>query len=173
MSKVYVGIDLSYSSTGVACIHDGKVDGVALKAGKPSQEFDERMADLWGKLRKVLPHPDSAIITIEGAAYAADFGAFKLGELSGAVRTLLSTNGYRYNIVAPTQLKKYATGKGNAPKEFVAAKVAKQWGFLHPSNDVVDAFVLAKISQAIDDGTWKDLMEGTGSPKKKEQNHAW
>ena len=143
----YVGLDLSYSSTGFVMLDGENIVSHAFKAGKPNWPFHERANDLWKALKHALPAPDDCKICIEGAAYAAEFNAFMLGELSGAIRMLLYLNGYKYELIQPTTVKKFATGTGNAQKHFVAAHVAKKWDFTHRSNDVVDAFVLAKICE--------------------------
>lgn len=145
--KYYVGIDPSYSSTGIVILHGEDIVAHAFKAGKPEHPFHERIHDLWKQIKRVLPEPEKCIISIEGAAYAAEFNAFMLGELSGALKYCMYTNGYKYDVVQPTVVKKFATGAGNAQKHYVAAYVAQKWNFVHPSNDVVDAFVLAKISE--------------------------
>jgi crossover junction endodeoxyribonuclease RuvC len=153
--SIYVGIDLSYSSTGVVKIDGDKVDCAAFKAGTPKDSFEKRVKELWLKISKFLPPPELCLIGIEGAAYAAEFNAFKLGELSGAIKVYLTEAGYAYTIVQPTVLKKFATGKGNAEKTYVAAQVMRKWGFSNPCNDIVDAFVLAKImvEGGVEDGT--------------------
>ena len=143
--KIFIGIDLSYSSTGVVMLQGDGQQCAAFKAGKPKDSFENRVKELWSKMEKFLPPPGVASIAIEGAAYAAEFNAFRLGELSGAIKVYLTEAGYSYKIVPPTVLKKFATGKGNAPKTYVAAQVARKWGFTNPCDDIVDAYVLARI----------------------------
>lgn len=145
--KYYVGIDPSYSGTGIVVLGGEQIVAHAFKAGKPDHPFHERVHDLWKQISRVLPKPEDCRICMEGAAYAAEFNAFMLGELSGALKYCMYVNGYKYEIAQPTVVKKYATGAGNAQKHFVAAHVAKKWGFTHSSNDVTDAFVLAKIAE--------------------------
>ena len=41
------------------------------------------------------------------------------------------------------------TGSGTSKKEKVLLEVYKKWGFDAPTNNIADAFVLAKIGQAI------------------------
>ena len=147
-THVYVGIDPSYSSTGVVVLYDscGDVDCAAFKAGIPKDPTEKRVKELWLKLLPMLPPPEITTIAIEGAAYAAEFAAFKMGELAGALKVFLTEAGYSYILVPPTVVKKFATGKGNAPKPFVAAHVAKKWGFMHSCDDIVDAYVLARYA---------------------------
>lgn len=142
---VYVGLDLSYSSTGAVKIDGDNVEVAAFKAGTPKDSFEKRVKELWLKISRFLPQPGDCLIGIEGAAFAAEFNAFRLGELSGAMRVYLTEAGYSYTLVQPTVLKKFATGKGNSAKTYVAAQVMRKWGFSNPCDDIVDAYVLAKI----------------------------
>ena len=149
MKKYSVGLDLSYTGTGVVILGDEEVKPYEFKAGKAHLPSHERIVDLWKQLKRVLPSPEDndVNILIEGAAYGAEFGAFMLGELNGGIKTLLFINGFKYEVAAPTTVKKYATGSGNAQKTFVAGSVAQKWNFVHASNNVTDAYVMAKIAE--------------------------
>lgn len=143
-----IGLDLSYSGTGVVILYGNNVAAYEFKAGKPKMLTDERILNLWAQLEHVLPtDKPNCNIVIEGAAYAAEFNAFMLGELNGGLKVLLNLHGYKYKTVSPGTLKKYATGSGTAQKTFVAACVAQKWNFVHASNNVTDAYVLAKIAE--------------------------
>lgn len=145
--KIYfVGIDQSYSGTGVVSIKGSTIDAHCFKAGKPKDPFHIRAVDLLSKLKEVLPEPEKTLVIMEGAAYAAEYNAFILGELSGAIKLFLHQNGYEYDIVQPTTLKKFATGKGNANKAMVMKAVAENWNFKSGNDNICDAFVMAKMA---------------------------
>lgn len=149
----FIGLDLSYSGTGVVVLEDENskpTHAFEFKAGKPDYPFTDRINDLWKQVKRCIPEIDvdtNITIAIEGASYGSEFNAFMLGELNGAIKYILKSAGYNYILVPPTLLKKFATGSGNAQKTFVAAHVAKKWDFMHASNNVTDAYVLAKIAQ--------------------------
>ena len=71
-----------------------------------------------------------------------------LGELGGVIKCALFEERQPYIVVPPARLKKFACGKGNAKKDEVRLEVYKRWGFEAPSNDEVDAYVLARIGLA-------------------------
>ena len=50
--------------------------------------------------------------------------------------------------VSPSQVKQFATGKGNANKEVVLQQVYKRWGVEFNDNNQADAYVLAQIGRA-------------------------
>ncbi len=56
--------------------------------------------------------------------------------------------GVAFLVVPPARLKKFACGKGNAKKDEIRLAVYKRWGFEAPTNDEVDAYVLARIGLA-------------------------
>ena len=164
-----VGLDLSYSGTGVVILGDAEPRTYEFAAGKAHLPVHERVIDLWKQLKRVLPSPEDydVHIIIEGAAYGAEFNAFILGELNGGIKTLLFTEGFKYELAQPTTVKKYATGAGNAQKTFVAGCVAKKWGFVHSSNNVTDAYVMAKIAEAGLQAVEEELAAQTKAKAKK------
>lgn len=152
-SNYYIGLDLSYSGTGVVVLKDESnvpFSTHEFAAGKSNYPLVDRAVDLWKQIKRVLPEQNEeskVSIAIEGASFGSEFNAFMLGELNGAIKLMLHLDGYTFALVPPTVLKKYATGSGNAQKTFVAAHIAKKWDFMHKSNNVTDAYVLAKIMQ--------------------------
>ena len=67
-------------------------------------------------------------------------------------RRLLANPTYRARQiyeVAPTALKKFVTGKGNAPKDAMMMHAFKRWGFTAATNHQADAFGLAMIAAAL------------------------
>ena len=54
---------------------------------------------------------------LESYSYASTGKAFSIGENTGVLKNKLWTLGLEYEIVAPTVIKKYATGKGNTNED--------------------------------------------------------
>lgn len=94
--------------------------------------------------------PDIAVV--EGYAYANKYTLTLLVEIGIILRLELCTRGIPCYIVPPSVLKKYVTGKGNSKKPEVAEAAKSRWGFEDPSDDVVDAYVLAVIGRDIAEG---------------------
>ncbi len=92
-------------------------------------------------------HHEIDCAVIEGYAYANKFTLSTLVEIGINLRLSLYIRKIPCYICPPTTLKRYATGKGNSKKPEVAAGVLSKWGYSSPSDDVIDAFVLAKIAQ--------------------------
>ena len=89
---------------------------------------------------------DPEIICLEGYSFGSRGRAvFQTGELGGLVRVLLHKTGIKWIEIPPSQVKKFATGKGNCGKDLILQQVYKRWGMEFKTSDEADAFVLAKI----------------------------
>ena len=73
----------------------------------------------------------------------------QLAGLSYFCRAMLYDLDIKFYMCAPTSLKKFCTGKGNAKKDIVILSVFKKWGFSSDNSDIADAYVLARIGESI------------------------
>jgi len=134
-----VGLDLSLKSTGVADVYGGahrivpgdERGGIARVAWVLDQ--------VWTIVDRS-PTPD--LVVIEGYAYAAPARREVLGELGGVIRWTLYTNDIPYVVVAPSTLKKYATGRGGGGKAGVLVAARERLGYTGLSDDEADAIWL-------------------------------
>lgn len=105
------------------------------------------------------------VIAIEGFSFGSrgkgiDF-QFGLGH---AIRLELYRQNIKWTEVTPTQVKKFATGKGTTKKENMILPIMRHWKFEHDSNNVRDAFVLAQVARSASLGSTmteyqKDVVE--------------
>jgi Holliday junction resolvasome RuvABC endonuclease subunit len=93
-------------------------------------------------------------ILIEDYSFGSKGRVFHLAENCGLLKYLLYKNGWSYSTVAPTVIKKYATGKGNASKEkmYEAFRELTQLDIVDiycsktlgsPITDIVDSYYIA------------------------------
>lgn len=102
------------------------------------------------QVQRVLATVRPRVILIEEYAYSSNqSGQMYLGEFGGLLRWHLIDYTPHVLEVAPTCLKKFATGKGNSPKDMVMAHVSQRWGKLFASNDEADAFVMYQMALCI------------------------
>ena len=139
----YVGIDPS-GHTGVVIvsatghvIHQAEI--------KPnSKEDPQRMCEIVDILASLLLPTD--VVAIEGFGYHSQQAIF-MGGIGWAIRMMLHRKGISYQELSPSALKQFAGAPGNGSKEQAAVSIYKTWGFEHPNNNVLDAYVLARFAQ--------------------------
>lgn len=79
----------------------------------------------------------------QGQAVSTQYG------VGFALRFALIDAGFSFKKPTPSQLKKFATGKGNTKKDEMVLPIYRGWGFEHSSDNVRDAFVLAHIAKGL------------------------
>jgi len=162
-----MGLDLSLTSTGVAIIQaDGTSESMTIR----SKFRDEaRLADLRDKILATVKLHRPKLVVLEGYSYGSVTSLASLAELGGLVKTGLFEVSQPVLVVPPARVKKFATGKGNSKKDEVRLAVYKRWGFEAPTNDEVDAYVLARTGLAFlghDSGLIRSQIEVIEALKK-------
>lgn len=144
------GADLSYTGCGLVVIDGADVYKTVIKTG--AKQFDhpaERLIYIRDKVVDWFMAFAPTLICIEGYSFGSKAGREKAGELGGAVRIGLYDVPLDYRVVAPTTLKAFVTGKGNAQKSLMLREVYKRWKFETDSDDINDAFALAKFAETL------------------------
>jgi crossover junction endodeoxyribonuclease RuvC len=163
-----LGLDPSLTATGVA-LPDGSVSTIAVKLPKVGLRHvreTNRLVAIRDRVAALLDGVD--LVVVEGYSYGSGFQAHQLGELGGVLRVLLAEAGVAWVEVAPTRVKKYATGKGNAGKAdmLLAAQVA---GVATNSHNEADAWLLRAVGvhaatgdtvAGVDPRAWRDIIAG-------------
>ena len=145
--SVVMGIDPSLTSTGLVVLeNDCLVSSGTLEV---KEKGIARLLALQKELEAKLLEYQPTLVVVEGYAFARANQAHQLGELGGMIRLLLTQKQVPWIEVPPTQAKKFAAGKGNAPKDLILMNVYKRWGVEFGTSDEADAYVLARIGQAI------------------------
>jgi len=128
------------------------------------------------------PHEKESIyILIEDYAFAAKGRVFNLAENCGLLKYLLYKNGYKFSTIAPSVIKKYATGKGNANKEamwnafyeLTEVDLVGIYGSVSrrldsPVTDIIDSYYLTRwMFDSLEDKKESEKMNrGTNKPRK-------
>lgn len=171
------GLDLSLTGTGVCRLATGQPATLATigSAGKRDDTLaqrHQRLVRLAGRILHAVGDVDLAVV--EGPAYASTTG--HMHDRSGLwwlVVHGLRNHAGRVVEVTPASRCRYATGKGNAPKDAVLAAVVRRYpGIEVGTNDEADALVLAAMgARALGDpieerlpqanlAKWSDLRWG-------------
>ncbi|QXN72674.1 ruvC-like resolvase [Rhodobacter phage RcZahn] len=149
--KTAIGIDASTSSTGVVLLRGQKDAAVpelvleTLVKAPAKLTGIERYKAITIELMEMLEAHKPDRIVIEG--YSLNMknasSVVPLVELGGLIRFMMHLDGYKWLDPRATELKKFVTGKGNAPKEAMMMHVLKRWGHEAKNNDTADAYGLA------------------------------
>ena len=75
--------------------------------------------------------------------------AIKLAMLGTVVRMTLFELKLPFMLIAPTQLKKYVTGKGNAQKDMMLMQIFKKYNIEAKDDNQADACGLAFLAEAL------------------------
>jgi hypothetical protein len=108
---------------------------------------------IWNGIIKLDRRP--TMVYIEDYAYAATGRVFNIAENMAILKDKLTNNGIRYTMIAPTAIKKFATGKGNANKELMYESFLSDTGRdletelevkrdKNPVSDIVDSYWICK-----------------------------
>ena len=87
-------------------------------------------------------------IAIENYAYSATGSVFNIGENTGILKYMLFQNKMNFETVTPQMVKKYATGKGNAKKVYMADAFTKETGLdltgIKQWSDIADSYWISR-----------------------------
>lgn len=100
---------------------------------------------------------------MEGYNIKNKYNLILMAEIGTILRNALYQAGVEWWDVPPTVLKKWTTGKGTAKKSDMAVAAQERWQFVHPSDDAVDAYALARLGQSV--------VNGVHTPKQLKITH--
>ena len=181
---MYVGVDYSLSSPAV-CIspdenvsfftsqfyflttkkkYEGTWNNIYGDLHKPWSSAEERYHNISSWVMQCMSKQDATYglqaiqeVFIEDYAMGAKGRVFHIGENAGALKMRLYRNQMTYSTISPAEVKKYATGKGNANKEAMYEAFLKEHKYVltlkdilgqdtldSPVTDIVDAYYICK-----------------------------
>lgn len=116
--------------------------------------FDKICKILIHKIRPVPNHPLNSRIVMEDYAAGAIGKTNEIAECTGILKWYLikKVGILPKNLIlcSPQHLKMFVCSKGNAHKNLVIKEVFKKWNFDTNDDNKADAFVLWRISRALD-----------------------
>ena len=143
-----VGLDPSLRATGLA-LPDGELLTIttpACKKGCPLDERIERMRHIVGRVGVRVKI--GCLVVIEGPAFGMNNKAtHELAGLWWALVVRLAEQGNRIAVLSPGQLKKFATGNGNATKADMRMALYQRAGLDVSDDNQVDAFWLREAGR--------------------------
>lgn len=155
--RKFVGVDLASATMGLVVLDE---HASILHASRSNTSKLVNKMSMWDRYFKLLDtfvevvtpiRDDIEMIFVEGYGGAHHGTLIKAVECGTILRMLsVQLDLYsRITVVPPTTLKKFTTGKGNAPKDVMIAKVFQKYGWMAPDNDQADAYALATMGLKI------------------------
>lgn len=131
-----IGLDLSLTSTGVAC--RGETQAI-----KSKQKGEQRLIEIRDRILEFARSQDDPRVILEGFSYGSrNSQAHAIGGLGWIVRVALYEAGIPWVEMAPTARAKLATGKGNSSKSQVVSALSARTGIVFNTDDEADAWLL-------------------------------
>lgn len=145
-----IGLDLSIAATGYADVADGGICSTTIRT--KAKDYGPDARDTWRRLATVAVYVTSyigtgsppALVVVEGPSYGSKGNnAHQLAGLWWLVYDALTRGGLPVAVITPGQLKKYATGKGDANKTAMAVALQRRADLELGDDNRVDAWWLA------------------------------
>lgn len=156
---ISIGIDQSYTSTGYCIIEEDILDYGIIKTDK-DMDIHDRVTKITDNLIEIISKYPNSQITIEGLAFGIRGNATRdLAGLQFVIIHNLKRHLKNFEVVAPTSLKKFATGSGGGKKKITKADmfkalpedIQKLFKSTHKIStglyDITDAYWLAKYTK--------------------------
>ena len=186
-SRRFVGIDQSYTGFAMVAVDaDGNLVGedvFSFESKKYGSGIDRLLA-VYNYVQSLFEIQEGAMcsiehIAMEGYSAASKFGREQAGELGAMVKLAVydhfvtKPGGLRYpTIVQPSTLKKFVTGSGAAKKNQMMLAVYKKWGYETTDDNLADAYALARLVLALDNGSTNYEYEKAALEKVKPHTEA-
>lgn len=149
----FVGIDPATKTGFVALDDEGNVlvEAEVIGAGKKMKGglTTAQLVSLENQIYKLLKPGD--IIAIEQPAMGTQSGV-TTGMIHGGLRSMIYRKGLNFIDVNPQRTKKFVNvGRvpSNEKKKVMADAALEHFGYKHPSDNVTDAYIIAKIAEAV------------------------
>lgn len=145
MMPPILGLDPSLRATGLA-LPDGELVTIKTPSCATLSDKVERVRHIVGRVG--VQAKIGALIVIEGPAFGmSNKATHELAGLWWALVVRLSEQGNQVAVVGPGQLKKFATGRGNATKADMRMALYQRAGLDVPDDNQADAWWLREAGR--------------------------
>lgn len=162
----FIGIDAGITTTGICILQeDGAYEPIKVSCPKKIIKSDDFIRFNWllESVELVIGFgKENALYMIEDYAMYGKGQITRIAEFTGMLKhhiflsqvaqlglNCTERNHYYIFRCSPNTLKKFATGAGKGKKSLILKAVYKKWDFDTDSDDLADAFVLAKMGQML------------------------
>lgn len=155
------GLDLSLTSTGIVLIAGGRIEVAKNIPTNSTEKWQDRVKKIRDQIIEVAVTCDK--VYMENYAFGSKFNREVLGEIGGIVKLSLADKGIFPILLAPSSIKRFATGRGSAPpvpkgepksnwgKKWMRQQIKQNFGHDFDIDDIADAFVIAQIGYMVEE----------------------
>jgi len=143
----YCGIDPSLTGTGIVVLNENlEIAEQKLITTKSSDEIENRLESIVSQIISILEKYTPINVNIEGLSFGSrGQSMLELAGLHYLIRISLKGRCINYEMVPPTVIKKFVTGKGNCKKNLMLLNVYKKYGISFEDDNLCDAYCLSRI----------------------------
>jgi len=149
----YVGLDLSLTGTGYCLKQGNSITIDTIKTTPKTCDNDlARLIHIRNELMRRIPVNVKMVCIEDFFTPQNPFqigAAISLAMLGASVRIAMYERKVPFVVVAPSQIKKFVTGKGVGQKSIVVREVFRRWGVEAKDDNQADATVLAYLAEAL------------------------
>ena len=143
---IIMGVDSS-TKTGLVCLSDDPKFFFSTELEAKKMNGFERLAWFRTAIDKLVNTYKPDICVIENYGFANSHSLVPLVEIGTTIRMVFHDRKIPIVNIAPTSLKSFVCSSGNAKKEMMILEAYKRWGFQAATNNIADAYGLAKVGQ--------------------------
>ena len=156
---IIIGLDISLSNSGIVKLdtENNTISKFTIKT-HPNPNRMARLEKFWKIFLEIIDDycfgdkvlANKVLFSLEDYSYAIrnSRSLISLAEQGGLIRFHFHKIGANLQLYAPAEVKKFATGKGNAKKELMIKAVYKKWGFDTNDQNLADGYVVARLRLA-------------------------
>jgi len=155
--SISIGLDLSATGTGIVVLGPPKFNAVGCNP-KLLVEYQVPTKELLGMKRvdaimtKIMDlreqHTPSRIVVEDYAIGKFAGSSLPAIEVGAILRYMMFAHKQPIILVPPTQVKQFASGKGNSKKSEMMMHVLARWGHTSKTDNTADAYALSAIGLA-------------------------
>ena len=115
--KRILAVDQSYRSSGIIILQDGQIAHCEKYASDEDKDIYDRAGQVALHIQLLAAKWLPDVIVLEGLSFGSKGNVTRdLGGLMFTIMTSLRRDGFKPEVIPPTTVKKFATGKGNSKK---------------------------------------------------------
>lgn len=141
-----VGLDLSLTCSGICVMTPTSIGTYAVTTKADAGRY-ARLIEITDEIRSYLFRADLVVVEELPVGGRNMTSVVRIAELHGVIGTQLLALDIPTARVAPTLLKKFVTGKGNAKKDELRLAIFKKWDFEAKTADECEAYALAMMGR--------------------------